>query len=245
VTITGEPHSAQFRTVQPKGGQTSGIEGATGASVEVTISESAPSGLNFFAMQVSFDNGTWGHGGLQRQGEDGDRYEVNFGGLPPLEGDDDDYGDRTHQQLRDGLELIQNAPNQNDDDVPWEEGETYVYSLERSPAPVTVPPGSYAMADGEDRVRVDHERQMYEWTFSITPRGSDEPIYEGTMLNSAATVSNVMVWNEAGYGSVANEQTTTWANPQVSYEGSEEPVDVSFQQRVLPEPPSRPSHGPF
>lgn len=242
VKINGEPHSAQFRTVD-KFGDTHGVEGVTAASVQVTIDESAPDGLNFFALQVSFDNGTWAHGGLQRH--TGDRFDANWGGLPPLPGDDDDYGDRTQQQLREGLELIQNGPNQNADDIPWEEGQAYVYSIERGDAPVTVPPGSYTLADGEDPVRVDHAREMYEWTFSVTPVGSDEPVYESTMLNSSATVRNVMVWNESGYGSMQHELATTWTDPQVTYEGDTEPTDVSFQQRVLPEPEQRPVDGPF
>jgi hypothetical protein len=243
VQITGEPHSAWLRVPKPGSkGETQNVEGVTSASVRVRVDETSPEGLNFFALQLSFDNGTWAHGGVQLH--EGTRHEVNFGGLPPLPGDDDDYGERTHEQLRDGLELIQNAPNQNDS-LEWEPGQTYVYAIERSEQPVTVPPGSYALGDGEDRVRVDHSREMYEWTFTITPEGSDDPIYESTMLNSSATASDLVVWNESGYGSHPDELTTTWSDPVVTTVDDPTPTPVTMQQYLPDEPERRPTHGPF
>ena len=63
------------------------------ASARVVVDRVAPRGLNFFALQVDFANGSWAHGG----GQDVDRpdgartRQVNWGGLVDRGGGTADY----------------------------------------------------------------------------------------------------------------------------------------------------------
>jgi hypothetical protein len=80
------------------------------ASVHVVVDRTASAGLNFFALQVNFKNGTWAHGGLQdvdrTDGKAGPRVrQVNWGGLVDRGGGTADYDQRND---RADLEKIQN-----------------------------------------------------------------------------------------------------------------------------------------
>jgi pilus assembly protein Flp/PilA len=210
-------------------------EGLTRASVEVTVDRTSDEGLNFFALQVNFDNGTWAHGGLQDlDGEGDDRHlAVNWGGLVSRGGGSADYdgiGDEAEQAR--SLDLIQNPGDGKQlEDVEWSRGTTYVLTVERGDLQ-HFEPGDYVLTHGEDAVYVDHPRDLYAWTFTIRPAGGGPPIYEGTLYNSADTLDSFTYWNESGYGSTNDDLEATWSDP--SYRTDAEPG-----RDVVPEGTSR------
>jgi hypothetical protein len=182
----------------------------------VTVDRTSDEGLNFFALQVNFDNGTWAHGGLQDlDGADGERrLAVNWGGLVSRGGGNADYegiGDAAEQAR--SLDLIQNpGGGKQVEDVDWSRGTTYVLTVERGDIR-HFEPGDYVLTHGEDPVYVDHARDLYEWTFTVRPAGGGPPIYEGTLYNSATTLTGFTYWNESGYGSTNDDLEATWSDP--------------------------------
>ena len=191
-------------------------KGLTRASVEVVIDKTAGKGLNFFALQVNFDNGTWAHGGLQDlDGKGDDRHlAINWGGLVDRGGGTADYdgiGDATEQAK--SLDRIQNPGDGKQlEDVKWSRGTKYVLSIERG-ALHHFEPGDYVLTHGQPATHVDHPRDLYEWTFTVRPAGGGEPIYQGVLYDSASTLDSFTYWNESGYGSTGDQQQATWSNP--------------------------------
>lgn len=215
-TAETEP-SSEPDTVQINGpGSASATppEGTTHVQLHVNVDETSPDGLNFFAVQVNFDNETWGHGGVQRT--DGDR-KVNWGGLPVRNDGNSDYTEPSDEQKQRELDRIQNGENRVED-IDWEEDTEYIYEVERGDL-VTVPAGEAAVIDNESSVDVDHEREMYEWNFTIRPADGGDPVYEGTMLNSAESIEWISFWNETGYGADNEATSATWGELETATEG--------------------------
>ncbi len=178
------------------------------ASVQVVVDRAAPTGLNFFALQVDFNNGTWAHGGLQDvDGPDGARTrQVNWGGLVDRGGGTADY--EQEDDLAD-LEKIQNPPvGQHVGPYAWQDGVAYELAVERG-AQVTLPPGEYRLIPGRPLVRVDHARAMWEWRFTARPVAGGAP-FVAVLYSGAESFNSVYVWNESGYGSTADQQHTRW-----------------------------------
>jgi len=189
-------------------------KGLAWASVRVVVDRAAKVGLNFFALEVDFDNGTWAHGGLQDvDGPDGAGTrvrQVNWGGLVDRGGGNADYDE---MNPRADLEKIQNPPTgQHVGPYAWKNGVEYELLVERGRR-VTLPPGTYSLSPGDQPVRLDHARQMWEWRFTVRPvLGSAEP-FVAVLHNAAGTFDTFTVWNEAGYGSAAQAQHTSWSEP--------------------------------
>lgn len=194
-------------------------KGLTSARVHVVVDRVAPVGLNFFALQVDFDNGTWAHGGLQDvDGPDGTRTrQVNWGGLVDRGGGTDDY---TKQDDLADLEKIQNAPDgEHVGPYSWQLGTEYDFVIERLAA-VTLPPGDYRLIPGRPLVHVDHARTLWQWRFTTRPTAGGTA-FVAVLLDAAATIDGFMVWNESGYGSTAAAQHATWRDPTYATEHGE------------------------
>jgi len=190
------------------------------ARVEVTIDKVAPTGLNFFAIQVDFDNGTWAHGGLQDvDGPDHGRVrQVNWGGLVDRGGGNDDY-----DQMNDtaDLEKIQNPPEgQHLGPYAWENGTTYQLTIERGDA-VTLPAGKYHLMPDHPAIRIRHARHLWAWHFTARPVGGGAP-FEATLYDGADAFTGFMVWNEAGYGSTATQQHAVWSEASYTALGADD-----------------------
>ena len=189
------------------------------ASVHVVVDRPASAGLNFFAIQVDFANGTWAHGGVQEvTGENGARKrQVNWGGLVDRGGGSTDYD--AEQDLID-IDRIQNPPTgQHLGPYDWKNGVEYEYVVQRG-ALVRLPPGDYRYLPERATVHVDHERSMWEWHFTVRPVIGPGVPFSATLYCSADSVKNFMVWNEAGYGSKASDQHTTWSSPLFQVNGA-------------------------
>ncbi len=182
-----------------------------GASVRVVVDRVAPVGLNFFALQVDFDNGTWAHGGVQDvDGPDGSRTrQINWGGLVDRGGGNADYDE---EDDRADLEAIQNPPaGLHVGPYAWRTGVAYEYLLERG-AQVTLPPGSYRLIPDQPPVRLRRPRTMWEWRFTVRPVApADGAPFVAVLYDAADAFTALYVWNESGYGSTDGGQHTTWS----------------------------------
>ena len=191
----------------------------TAVTVRVVVDRTAAVGLNFFALQVDFTNGTWAHGGVQDvDGPDGTRTrQVNWGGLVDRGGGTADYDEE--DDLVD-LDKIQNAPpGQHVGPYAWRTGVTYEYRIERG-AQVTLPPGDYRLIPDRPIVYVAHARTMWAWRFTITPMSEAGAPFVATLYDSADSIGGISVWNESGYGSTAAAQHTTWWLPRYGLGGA-------------------------
>lgn len=191
----------------------------TTARVEVVVDQVAPTGLNFFALQVDFDNHTWAHGGLQDvDGADGARtHQVNWGGLVDRGGGTDDYDEE--QDLAD-LESIQNPPaGQHVGPYAWKPGVTYELRIERGEQ-VTLPPGDYQLIEDRPVVHVDHARTMWAWRFTARPISEDGAPFVAVLYDTADGFDAFTVWNESGYGSSSDQQHTRWWSAQYGTGGA-------------------------
>lgn len=189
------------------------------ASARVVVDRVAPRGLNFFALQVDFANGTWAHGGVQDvDGPDGTRTrQVNWGGLVDRGGGNADY-----DELDDVADLarIQNPPaGQHVGPYAWQTGVAYEYRVERG-ARITLPPGDYQLIPDRPVVRVAQARAMWEWRFTVRPLAGDGPAYTAVLYDSADTFTSFYLWNESGYGSTDAAQHTTWSAPRYVQAGA-------------------------
>ncbi|MCE9579686.1 MAG: hypothetical protein K8W52_41595 [Deltaproteobacteria bacterium] len=200
----------------------------TAAHARVVVDKVAPRGLNFFALQVDFNNSTWAHGGLQDvDGPDGGRTrQANWGGLVDRGGGTDDYD--KEDDLAD-LEKIQNPPvGQHVAPYAWKTGMAYDFSVERG-AKVTLPAGNYRLISDRPIVRVDHPRTMWEWRFIAQPVDGGAP-YAVTLYDAADAFEAFYVWNESGYGSTAAEQHTTWSALRYVEGGGDAQVPASWDR---------------
>lgn len=182
------------------------------ASVRIVVDRAAPVGLNFFALQVDFNNGTWAHGGVQDvDGPNGSRTrQVNWGGLVDRGGGNGDYDNQNDAA---DIEKIQNPPaGQHVGPYPWRNGVEYEYVIERG-AYVTIPPGDYRMIPDRAPVRVNHPRGMWEWRFTVRPISAAGAPYVAVLYDSADSFNSFYVWNESGYGSTNDTQHTSWWTP--------------------------------
>lgn len=203
-----EPETLQIEG--PGSGSFTPPEDTTHVQMRINVDSTSGDGLNFFGLQVNFDNETWAHGGVQRT--DGDR-KVNWGGLPVRNDGNSDYTEPSDEQKLRELDRIQNGENQVEE-VDWDEDTEYIYEITRGDK-VTVPAGEARVSHSEDPVDVDHDREMYEWNFTVRPADGGEPIYEGTMYNTAESIEWVALWNETGYGADEDATRATWGDFQV------------------------------
>lgn len=190
-------------------------KGLVSASVHVVVDRTASAGLNFFALQVNFNNGTWAHGGVQDvDGPDGRRVrQVNWGGLVDRGGGNADYDQM--DDLAD-LEKIQNPPaEQHLGPYAWKNGVEYEYLVERG-ALVTMPPGAYCLIPDRKPVRLNHARRMWEWRFTVLPISEPGRPFVAVLYDRADAVDRIAVWNESGYGAADQAQHTSWWQPLYS-----------------------------
>jgi hypothetical protein len=190
-------------------------KGLVSASVHVVVDRTASAGLNFFALQVDFNNGTWAHGGVQdvdrAGGTAGQRLrQVNWGGLVDRGGG---YADYDLMDDRADLEKIQNpAVGQQLGPYPWKNGVEYEYLVERG-ALVTLPPGTYRLSWDRQPVHLGHARRMWEWRLTIRPVSEPGAPFVAVLYDGADALDSVSVWNESGYGSTDQAQHTSWRQP--------------------------------
>lgn len=180
--------------------------------MRVVVDRVAPTGLNFFALQVDFTNGTWAHGGLQDvDGDAGQRVrQVNWGGLVDRGGGNDDYD---KEDDRADLDKIQNPPaGQHVGPYAWQTAVEYEIVIERG-ARVTLPPGDYALIPDHAPVRVDHARTLWQWQLTVRPTAGG-PAFTAVLHDGAEAFASFTVWNEAGYGSTSAQQHTRWWQPR-------------------------------
>lgn len=195
--------------------------GLTSASVHVVVDRTDPRGLNFFAIDVDFDNGTWAHGGVQEvEGEDGARIrQVNWGGLVDRGGGNEDY---EKQNIPKDIEKIQNpSVGQHVGPYDWRNGVEYEYRVERGEQ-VDLPAGTYRFQPDAEPVRIRHARRMWQWRFTVRPVSGTGRAFVSVLHNSAATLQGFTVWNESGYGSSDRAQHTSWRMPRYEVDGDEE-----------------------
>lgn len=188
------------------------------ASVHVVIDRTAGAGLNFFALQVDFENATWAHGGVQDvDGPDGTRtHQINWGGLVDRGGGTADYEEEN--DLVD-LDKIQNPPvGRHVGPYAWKTGVEYEYVVERG-GRITLPPGDYRLIPGKPLVHVDHPRQMWEWRFTVKPVSEPGAPFVAVLYDAAPTFTAFYVWNESGYGSTDAAQHTSWWAPRYTAVG--------------------------
>lgn len=186
----------------------------TKASVRVVVDRAAATGLNFFALQVDFTNGTWAHGGLQDV--DGDdvgtrKRQINWGGLVDRGGGNDDY-DKENDRV--DVEKIQNPPvGQHVGPYAWKDGVEYELVVERGER-VTFPPGDYHLMPDHPAVHVDHARAMWAWKFTVHPTTEPGPTFTAVLHDAADAFASFTVWNESGYGSASTQQHSSWWAPR-------------------------------
>lgn len=208
VVNTGKTHTgAAFTFQKPKP--------LTYVQTEVTVSQIPQTGLNFYAIQVNFDNGTWAHGGLQFN--KGQNALANWGGLVFRGGGAADY-EKMH---KDDLQKIQNQPPTTRP-YAWQTGKTYELTVWRGKQ-VTLPAGE--VKHNGKMVNVD-ERTMWAWHFNIAPTDGGQE-YNATLYNSAATIKDFMVWSECGYGSCGQTQKSRWSMPIYATNAWDDSFEVS------------------
>lgn len=201
-----------------------------GASARVVVDRVASTGLNFFALQVDFANGTWAHGGVQDvDGPDGSRTrQVNWGGLVDRGGGTADY--EPEDDLAD-LDQIQNPPvGQHVGPYAWQDGVAYEYLVERGQR-VTLPPGDYRLISDRPLVRVDHARTMWEWRFTVRPVSEPGRPFVAVLYDAADTFTSFYVWNESGYGATDAAQHTRWWAPSYTELGASSARAATAWQR--------------
>ena len=170
----------------------------------VKVNQVPDKGLNFFALQVNFNNGTWAHGGLQyNKGTD---WVANWGGLVNRGGGSKDY---TDADPANDLAKIQNT-NPTTRLYAWQLGTTYELIIWRGDK-ITLPAGEYEFMD--KKVYLPKPRTMWQWHFVAKPAHGGKA-FESVMYNSADSFKDFYVWNECGYGSCNLPQHATWYLPQ-------------------------------
>lgn len=193
-------------------------KGLVRASVWVSVRKYAPKGINFFALEVTFPNKTWSHGGFQTKSLPSGNVPGHFNwcGLVNRGGGSADY---TKADLTRDLDQIQCSADHPYD---WRPGVVYEYVVERGNL-ITLPPGVYGQHDvspGQVVTKttgsslyakhyVDHPRTMWQWRFTVRPVSAPGAAYEQTIYVNADTISSFMVWNEHG----TRELFSTWMNP--------------------------------
>lgn len=169
------------------------------------VDKVAPTGLNFFALQVTFANNTWAHGGPQFN--DGSKWLANWGGLA------NGYNDINW--ARDLLLIDAGEDKPNTVPWQWDPGREYVLTISRGDQ-IVLPAG---INTAHDNVFLP-ERTMWVWNFSIVPvDGKGEP-FTSRLFASADYISWYIMFNESGYGSTRDQQHTRFSVPVYRVEGS-------------------------
>jgi hypothetical protein len=189
-------------------------------SAHLIVDKVAPTGLNFFAVQVNYPNKTWAHGGPQFTGG---TEKANWGGLVNRGGGSTDY--RETDWSKDLLLIEYGVEKANTVPFKWERGCEYVLTVERGKQ-VHLPAGTNA----HFHVTVP-ERTMWEWRFTITPVEKGHESFSSLLYDSADHLSSFYLWNESGYGSTSQEQHTRWSIPTYRTEDStEEKVPTGWRR---------------
>ena len=181
-------------------------------STHLIVEQAAPTGLNFFAVQVNFPNKTWAHGGPQLIGG---VEKANWGGLVNRGGGSKDYKEVNWQEDLLLIEYGIEKPNT----VPWKWDRNceYIITAERGKQ-IHLPAGM----NKHFKVVVP-ERTMWEWKLTIKPADSGHETFTSLLYDSADHISSFYVWNEAGYGSTSKQQHTKWSLP--TYRTEDDVVD--------------------
>lgn len=180
------------------------------ASVRVKVNQTLPTGINFFALQVNFPNGTWAHGGIQyNHGRD---WNANWGGLVNRGGGSADY--RQADPLQD-LQKIQNPPpEQRTAPFKWQPGKVYILTVQRGER-YTLPAGEYIHMNKKQPVYVPNDRQMWAWHFTAEPEDGRGDSFHEILYTAADTFHSFYVWNECTRDKqCGRQQHATWSLPQ-------------------------------
>ena len=180
-------------------------------STHLLVEQAAPTGLNFFAVQVNFPNQTWAHGGPQLVGG---VEKANWGGLVNRGGGSKDYKEVDWQ--KDLLLIEYGIGKANTVPWKWERNCEYILTIERGNQ-VHLPAGT----NQTFKVMVP-ERTMWEWKLTIQPVKSGPETFTSLLYDSADHISSFYVWNESGYGSKSEQQHTKWSLPTYRTEDSAE-----------------------
>lgn len=178
-------------------------------SAHLIVDQAAPTGLNFFAIQVNFPNRTWAHGGPQFNGG---RELANWGGLVNRGGGSKDYKEVNWQEDLKLIEYGIEKPNT----VPfkWNRNCEYVITIERGKQ-VHLPAGM-----NEHYHVMVPERTMWEWKLTIKPVNPGPGTFTSVLYDSADSFKSFYLWNEAGYGSTSKQQHARWSLPVYHTEGN-------------------------
>ncbi|WP_019466834.1 hypothetical protein [Dyella japonica] len=176
-------------------------------SSHLRVTHAVEQGLNFFAIQVNFPNGTWAHGGPQRV--DG-KYQMNWGGLVSRGGGSADYREESPgadlQHMQNASDAERSAP------YAWVEGKDYVLTIERG-SQKTFPAGQYVFIGSGPAVQVSNARTMWAWKFTLKPADGHGPVQVSVLYDAADRISSFYIWNECGYGSCGKGQSAAWSMP--------------------------------
>lgn len=188
-------------------------EDPAGRVVEVQthliVDRVAPTGLNFFALQVTFANQTpneaWAHGGPQFN--DGSKWLANWGGLAS--------GYNDINWARDLLLMDSGEDKPNTVPWQWDLGREYILTISRGDK-VVLPAG---VNTAHDNVLLP-ERTMWVWNFSIVPVDGKGQPFTSRLFAAEDSISWYIMFNESGYGSTSDQQHTRWSIPVYRVEGS-------------------------
>jgi len=178
-------------------------------SAHLIVDKVAPTGLNFFAMQVNYPNKTWAHGGPQYN--DGAE-RANWGGLVNRGGGSKDYVETDWS--KDLLLIEYGIGKPNTVPFKWERDCEYVITIERGQL-LHLPAGT-----NDQFKAVVPERTMWEWKLTIKPIPSGHETFTSLIYDSADHIKSFYLWNESGYGSTSKQQHTKWSVPVYHTEDS-------------------------
>lgn len=185
-----------------------------GVSIHITVDaitdHARENFLNFFALQVNFNNNTAAHGGFQS-------HQVNWGGLVNHGGGVLDYSALSSLQAAqvDILKLQNETDEIRNQPFDYVVGKEYIFEIKRLDQE-TFPAGQEVQVIGGGvPVTPTVERKLYVWEFTVIPADGNGPSVRSVLYNSAPYFDFFCVWNEIR----KNEgQLTSWSNPRYTKE---------------------------
>ncbi|ENM3807614.1 hypothetical protein IS636_003687 [Vibrio cholerae] len=185
-----------------------------GVSIHITVDaitdHARENFVNFFALQVNFNNDTWAHGGFQS-------HLVNWGGLANHGGGQLDYNSLSlHQAAQLDILKIQNETDEiRNQPFDYVVGKEYIYEIKRLDQEIFPAGQNVRVIGGGILVTPTVERKMYVWEFTVKPADGNGPSVRSVLYNSAPYFDFFCVWNEIRH----NEgQLTSWSNPRYTKE---------------------------
>ncbi|NRD75440.1 hypothetical protein HQQ94_19895 [Shewanella sp. VB17] len=185
-----------------------------GVSIHITVdaitTHSRENFLNFFALQVNFNNNTAAHGGFQS-------HQVNWGGLANHGGGVLDYNSLSSLQAAQvDILKIQNAPDEiRNQPFDYVVGKEYIYEIKRLGREKFSAGQEVKVIGGGVPVTPTVERNLYVWEFTVTPADGNGPSLRSVLYNSAPCFDFFCVWNEIRNN---EDQRTSWSNPSYTQE---------------------------